>query len=152
MESQKHIRQILSFVPNMDQKKQTPEPNQKLHDEKIKVAIYSIITSTALTILKLTVGFSTNSLGILSEALHSGLDIVAAVMTFYAIRIAMRPHDLRYTYGYAKHESLASLTEIILLFIVAGWVFYEGVHFSAKFKLQTMFSYTIEKLNLIDRF
>ena len=128
MESQKHIRQIQSFVPNMDQKKQNPESNQKLHDEKIKVAIISIIASAALTILKLTVGFSTNSLGILSEAFHSGLDIVAAVMTFYAIRIAMRPHDLRYTYGYAKHESLASLTEIILLFIVAGWVFYEGIH------------------------
>ena len=111
----------------MEQKKQNPEPNQKLHDEKIKVAIISIIASAGLTILKLTIGFSSNSLGILSEAFHSGLDVIAAVMTFYAIRIAMRPRDLRYTYGYAKHESLTSLTEIILLFIVAGWVFYEGI-------------------------
>jgi cation diffusion facilitator family transporter len=112
----------------MDQEKQNSELDQKLHDEKIKVAIISIIASAALTLLKLGVGFSSNSLGILSEAFHSGLDVIAAVMTFYAIRIAMRPRDLKYTYGYAKHESLTSLTEIILLFIVAGWVFYEGIH------------------------
>jgi cation diffusion facilitator family transporter len=112
----------------MDQEEQNSELDQRLHGEKIKVAIISIIASAALTLLKLAVGFSSNSLGILSEAFHSGLDVIAAVMTFYAIRIAMRPRDLRYTYGYAKHESLTSLTEIILLFIVAGWVFYEGIH------------------------
>ena len=97
------------------------------HSEKIKVAITSIVASAVLTIIKLVVGASTNSLGILSEAMHSGLDVIAALMTFYAIRMAIRPPDLRYTYGYAKYESLTSLTEIILLFAVAGWVFYEGV-------------------------
>lgn len=97
------------------------------HNEKIKVAITSIVASAVLTIIKLVVGASTNSLGILSEAMHSGLDVIAALMTFYAIRMATRPPDLRYTYGYAKYESLTSLAEIILLFAVAGWVFYEGV-------------------------
>jgi cation diffusion facilitator family transporter len=97
------------------------------HKEKIKVAIISIIASAGLAILKLAVGFSTNSLGILSEAMHSGLDLMAALMTFYAIRMVTRPPDLSYTYGYAKVESIASLTEIILLFAVAGWVFYEGI-------------------------
>ena len=97
------------------------------HSEKIKVAITSIAASAALTIIKLVVGASTNSLGILSEAMHSGLDVIAALMTFYAIRMAARPPDLRYTYGYAKYESLTSLAEIILLFAVAGWVFYEGI-------------------------
>jgi len=59
--------------------------------------------------------------------LHSGLDVIAAVMTYQAVKMAMRPPDIRYTYGYAKYESIASLAEIILLFAVAGWVFYEGL-------------------------
>jgi cation diffusion facilitator family transporter len=96
-------------------------------NEKVKVAIISIAASTGLTILKLIVGVSTNSLGILSESFHSGLDTIGALMTLYAIRMAIRPPDLNYTYGYAKVESIASLTEIILLFAVAGWISYEGL-------------------------
>jgi cation diffusion facilitator family transporter len=95
--------------------------------EKIRIAASSIVASAALTITKLVIGLSTNSLGILSEAMHSGLDVIAAVMTYHAVRMALRPPDARYTYGYAKFESIASLVEIILLFAVAGWVFYEGV-------------------------
>lgn len=119
--------------PNMakpEDIKMTPNESLKIssgHSEKIKVAVTSIVASAALTIIKLVVGASTNSLGILSEAMHSGLDVIAALMTFYAIRMAARPPDLRYTYGYAKYESLTSLAEIILLFAVAGWVFYEGI-------------------------
>ena len=96
-------------------------------EEKLRVAITSIIVSASLTILKFVVGYSTNSLGILSESLHSGLDFVAAMMTLYAVRIMMRPRDFKYTYGYAKFESVSSLFQIILLFAVAGWVFYEGL-------------------------
>src|SRR5919199_1562250 len=87
----------------------------------------SIVASAALTILKLAIGVSVNSLGILSEALHSGLDVIAAIMTYHAVRMSMRPADTRYTYGYAKYESVASLIEIILLFAVAIWVSYEGI-------------------------
>src|ERR671937_2007909 len=101
--------------------------NREAYKEKLKVVIISIVASSGLAILKLVIGFYTNSLAILSEAMHSGLDIVAALMTFYAVNLVMRPPDLKYTYGYAKVESLASLTEIILLFAVAGWVFYEGI-------------------------
>ena len=100
---------------------------QDAHNEKLKVAITSIIASAGLAIFKIIIGFSTNSLGILSEAFHSGLDVMAALMTLYAIRMVMRPPDLKYTYGYAKVESVSSLSEIILLFAVAGWIFYEGV-------------------------
>lgn len=96
-------------------------------NEKVKVATISIAASASLAILKLVIGFYTNSLGILSESFHSGLDTIAALMTLYAIRMAIRPPDLRYTYGYAKIESIASLTAIILLFAIAGWIFYEGI-------------------------
>src|SRR5918999_1480823 len=96
-------------------------------EEKLRVAVTSIIASASLAILKFVVGLSTNSLGILSESLHSGLDFVAAMMTLYAVRIVMRPRDSKYTYGYAKFESISSLSQILLLFAVAGWVFYEGI-------------------------
>jgi cation diffusion facilitator family transporter len=96
-------------------------------EEKLRVAVTSIIASASLAILKFVVGLSTNSLGILSESLHSGLDFVAAMMTLYAVRIVMRPRDMKYTYGYAKFESISSLSQILLLFAVAGWVFYEGI-------------------------
>jgi cation diffusion facilitator family transporter len=96
-------------------------------NEKVKVATISIAASASLAILKLVIGFYTNSLGILSESFHSGLDTIAALMTLYAICMAIRPPDLSYTYGYAKIESIASLTAIILLFAIAGWIFYEGI-------------------------
>jgi cation diffusion facilitator family transporter len=116
-------------------------------EEKVRVAITSIVASASLMVLKFVIGFSTNSLGILSESMHSGLDFIAALMTFSAIRIVMRPPDSRYTYGYAKFESIVSLAEIILLFAVAGWVFYEGIERILLFKyIQpeiTVFSFVI---------
>jgi cation diffusion facilitator family transporter len=98
-----------------------------IQNEKVKVATISIAASVGLAVLKLLVGLSTNSLGILSDAMHSGLDIISALMTLYAIRMTIRPPDLSYTYGYAKVESIASLSEIILLFGVAAWIFYEAI-------------------------
>jgi len=100
---------------------------QQAHKEKLKVAITSIVASAGLAIFKIVIGFSTNILGILSEDFHSGLDIMAALMTLYAIRMVMKPPDLKYTYGYAKVESVSSMCEIILLFAAAGWIFYEGI-------------------------
>ncbi len=97
------------------------------HREKTRVAITSIIASVSLTVSKFIIAIATGSLGILSEALHSGLDVIAATMTLYAVRMAMRPPDLEHHYGYAKFESLTSLGETILLFGVAGWIFYEGI-------------------------
>jgi cation diffusion facilitator family transporter len=98
-----------------------------IQNEKVKVATISIAASVGLAVLKLLVGLSTNSLGILSDAMHSGLDIISALMTLYAIRMTIKPPDLSYTYGYAKVESIASLSEIILLFGVAAWIFYEAI-------------------------
>ena len=95
--------------------------------EKKRIVITSMIASACLAILKLIIGFSSNSLGILSESFHSGLDVLAALMTFYAIRIVTKPPDSKFTYGYAKIESLSSLAEILLLFLVAGYIFYEGL-------------------------
>jgi cation diffusion facilitator family transporter len=107
--------------------KDKDKDKDKENREKLKVAIVSIVASLGLTIFKLVVAFFTNSLGILAEGLHSGLDVIAAMMTFYAIRMVIRPADIKYTFGYAKYESVSSLSEVILLLAVAGWIFYEGV-------------------------
>lgn len=101
--------------------------NQIAYKEKIRIAITSIIASSSLTIAKFIIAISTNSLGLLSEGMHSGLDVLAALMTLYAIRISKKPPDPEHNYGYAKFESLASLGAVLLLFIVAGWIFYEGL-------------------------
>lgn len=93
---------------------------------KFKAAFISILFSVGLTVLKFLVGISTNSLSILTEAMHSGLDIVAAVMTLYAIHMVARPPDMKYTYGYAKFESISSFVQIGLLFATATWVCYEA--------------------------
>ena len=95
--------------------------------EKINVATTSIIASAGLTFSKIIIALVTNSLGILSEGLHSGIDVIAAVMTLYAVRMATKPPDKKHNYGYAKFESLTSLGEVILLFVIAGWIMYEGI-------------------------
>ena len=101
--------------------------NQLAYNEKIRIAITSIIASSSLTISKFIIAIYTNSLGLLSEGMHSGLDVLAALMTLYAIRISRKPPDPEHNYGYAKFESLTSLGAVLLLFIVAGWIFYEGL-------------------------
>ncbi len=103
------------------------DDNNIIHKEKINVAITSIIASLALTVSKIIIALLTNSLGILSEGMHSGLDVLAATMTLYAIRMAGKPPDPEHHYGYAKFESLTSLGEVILLLATAAWIMYEGL-------------------------
>lgn len=94
---------------------------------KHHAALASVAAALALTALKLGVGVYTNSLGILSEALHSGLDLLAAIMTFYAVRLSSRPADSGHPYGHGKVENLSALAETLLLFLICVWVVYEGV-------------------------
>lgn len=125
------------------------------HREKTRVALTSIIASVSLTVSKFIIAIATGSLGILSEALHSGLDVIAAIMTLYAIRMAMRPPDLEHHYGYAKFESLTSLGETILLFVVAGWIFYEGIErifFVHSGPEITVFSFAIMIVSIVINF
>ncbi len=125
------------------------------HREKTRVALTSILASVSLTISKFIIAIATGSLGILSEALHSGLDVIAAIMTLYAIRMAMRPPDLEHNYGYAKFESLTSLGEMILLFAVAGWIFYEGIErifFIHSGPEITVFSFAIMIVSIVINF
>ncbi|MGX8719255.1 MAG: cation diffusion facilitator family transporter, partial [Desulfovibrio sp.] len=97
-------------------------------DEKRRAAFFSLLAALLLTTVKLVLGISTNSLGILSEALHSGLDLLASGLTLLAVHVAAKPADARHGYGHGKAENLSALAQTMLLFITCTWVGWEGVH------------------------
>ncbi len=96
------------------------------HSEKSWVAMSSILAAIFLTTFKIIIGFSTGSLGILSEAAHSGLDLVAAIITFIAIKLADRPPDKDHNFGHGKIENFSALIETLLLLITCIWIIYEA--------------------------
>jgi cation diffusion facilitator family transporter len=95
--------------------------------EKRNVALSSIVAAIFLTGGKLTVGLMTGSLGILSEALHSGLDMIAAIMTFFAVKYADRPPDSEHNYGHGKIENLSALFETLILTVTCVWIAWEAI-------------------------
>lgn len=95
--------------------------------EKRLVAATSVAAAVFLTGMKVVVGFSTGSIGILAEAAHSALDLVAAAVTFWAVRIAGRPADPEHTYGHGKVENVSALFETGLLLATCVWIVYESV-------------------------
>lgn len=99
----------------------------KIMIDKQKVAFNSVLAAVFLTFMKIIVGILTGSLGVLSEALHSALDLLAAVITFIAVKISDKPADSKHHYGHGKIESFSALTETVLLFITCGWIIYEAV-------------------------
>src|SRR5262245_24292907 len=96
-------------------------------DVKQKVALSSIAASAGLTMAKAVVGVMSGSLGLLSEAAHSLIDIGATVMTYFAVRISDKPADAEHHYGHGKVESVSALIETALLFVLAGVVIWEEV-------------------------
>jgi cation diffusion facilitator family transporter len=96
--------------------------------EKKQVAIVSVFAAIFLTGSKTVIGFLTGSLGILSEALHSGLDLVAAFITYLSVRVSDAPADKDHHYGHGKIENLSALIETILLLITCIWIIYEAIH------------------------
>jgi cation diffusion facilitator family transporter len=97
-------------------------------NEKQGVAGISVFAAIFLTGIKLVVGIVTGSLGLLSEALHSGLDLVAAAITFFSVRISDNPPDKEHNFGHGKIENFSAFIETILLFITCIWIIYEALH------------------------
>lgn len=95
--------------------------------EKKKAAFLSVIASGALTLFKLIIGLLTGSLGILSEALHSTLDMVAAIITFFSVKVSDKPADNEHNYGHGKVENLSAFAEAIILAITSIWIIYESI-------------------------
>ena len=74
------------------------------------------------------VGFTTGSLGILSEAAHSGLDLVAATVTYFSVRVSDKPADAEHQYGHGKVENFSAFIETFLLLLTCVWIIYEAQH------------------------
>lgn len=95
--------------------------------EKRNVAGNSVLAAVAITLLKIVVGITTGSLGILSEAAHSGLDLVAAVITFLSVRVSDKPADADHQYGHGKVENFSAFIETGLLLLTCVWIVYEAI-------------------------
>ena len=101
--------------------------SQAMRAEKRTVAANSVFAAIAITVLKTVVGVGTGSLGILSEAAHSGLDLVAAIVTLFSVRISDKPADADHQYGHGKIENFSAFIETGLLLITCVVIIYEAV-------------------------
>jgi cation diffusion facilitator family transporter len=102
-------------------------PDAKNAHQKVRVAAFSAVAAVALTTAKAVVGWQTGSLGILSEAAHSGLDFIVTLITLFAVRVADRPADRDHHYGHGKAENLSALVETGLLFLTCLWIVSEAL-------------------------
>jgi len=106
----------------------TPGPSAREMDGlKRRTARLSVVSNTGLVLLKLAVGVATGSVSIISEAVHSGIDLVAAVVAFLSVRKSSEPPDEAHTYGHGKFEDISGLFESILIFVAAGIIVYEAL-------------------------
>src|ERR1700760_4139585 len=100
---------------------------ESMQREKRTVALNSLYAALAITTLKLIVGLSTDSLGILSEAAHSGLDLVAALVTLLSVRVSDKPADAEHQYGHGKVENFSAFIETTLLLLTCVWIVWEAI-------------------------
>ncbi|MBI3075543.1 MAG: cation diffusion facilitator family transporter, partial [Deltaproteobacteria bacterium] len=96
-------------------------------DDRQRIALVSVGLAAFLSAMKLLWGVLTGSLGIISEGLHSSLDLTAAIITFFAVKEARKPPDPEHRYGHGKIESFSALIESGLLFLTCAWIIYEAV-------------------------
>lgn len=101
--------------------------SEAMRSEKRAVAGNSVLAAVGVTVLKIAVGITTGSLGILSEAAHSGLDLVAAIVTLFSVRVSDKPADADHQYGHGKVENFSAFIETGLLLVTCVAIVYEGV-------------------------
>src|SRR6202166_1173536 len=94
--------------------------------EKRAVAGNSVVAALVITGLKIAVGITTGSLGILSEAAHSGLDLIAALLTYFSVGVSDKPADADHQYGHGKVENFSAFVETGLLLLTCAWIIYEA--------------------------
>lgn len=94
---------------------------------KARAAWFSIVSNSILIIFKLVVGLISGSIGIISEAVHSGSDLIAAIIAFYSVREAAKPADVKHSYGHEKVENVSGVVEGMLIFLAAVIIVYEAI-------------------------
>ena len=119
-----------------------PEQAASPHQAKRSAALFSVLAAFGVTLFKLVTGLVTGSLGMLSEAAHSGIDLVGAAITLFSVQVSDRPADADHTYGHGKIESLSAGIETVLMLASCVWILIEAIrrillreHLSLKFSL-----------------
>lgn len=97
-------------------------------NKKVSTARLSIISNITLIAGKLAVGIMSGSVSIISEAIHSTMDLLAAVIAFFSVKAADIPPDKDHPYGHGKVENISGVIEAVLIFVASGWIIYEAVH------------------------
>lgn len=105
-----------------------PHATHTTSEEKRSVAAKSVTGAAVITVLKLVTGIMTGSLGMISEAAHSGIDLVAAAITLYSVRLSDKPADEDHAYGHGKVESLSAFIETALMLASCLWIVSEAIH------------------------
>lgn len=95
--------------------------------KKSSVAALSVASNSVLVVFKLIVGIYSGAVSVISEAIHSAVDLVAALIAFFAVKVANKPADNKHMYGHGKYENLSAAVEGLLIFVAAGWIIYESV-------------------------
>jgi len=94
---------------------------------KERVALLSVLSNTTLVVMKLLVGLWIGSVAVISEAIHSGVDLVAAVIALFSVKTSSLPADGKHPFGHGKIENISGTVEALLIFIAAGWIIWESV-------------------------
>lgn len=99
----------------------------ELNKTKIWAAAVSVVSNIMLVALKILVGIVTGSVSVISEAIHSGMDLLAAAIALFAVRISGKPADKDHPFGHGKMEGISGTIEALLIFAAAGWIVWEAV-------------------------
>jgi cation diffusion facilitator family transporter len=94
---------------------------------KVRIALISVISNIALLILKVAVGLAIGSVAILSEGIHSGMDLLAALIALFSVKKSSQPADRVHPFGHGKVENISGTIEAALIFIAAAWIIYEAI-------------------------
>src|SRR5437879_3638101 len=111
---------------NLAHRPATPPRMSSTHSTKTSVAAISIFASAGMAAAKFVVGIAIGSLALISEALHSSVDLVATVITWLVVRVSDKPADDEHHYGHGKIESLSALGVIAMLYVLAGGILVES--------------------------
>lgn len=105
----------------------SPQVHMTPQSQKNMVAWLSVISNTVLIVFKITVGVVIGSVSVISEAIHSGVDLLASVIALVAVKTSAKPADDTHPFGHGKVENISGTIEALLIFLAAGWIVYEAV-------------------------
>jgi len=98
-----------------------------LQQRKVAVALLSVLSNATLVVMKLIIGLLINSVSVISEAIHSGMDLVAALIALFSVKTSSNPPDSKHPFGHGKIENISGAIEAILIFTAAGWIIFEAI-------------------------